>query len=157
MLCRIFSMDQLDRRILVSLADEARKPLSRVAEELQVANTTVHQRVRRLEERGVIQGSRLVVDWDAAGLPVLAVVFVEVDEPGSLQQAADRFAENPYVQSCHTVTGEFDLMLVVRAMSSTHLGDVLEMLRGTVHGRSRTHVVLTSFFDGRVPPFDDRP
>jgi len=147
-------MDQLDRKILISLAEEARRPLSRVAEELGVANTTVHQRVRRLEERGVIRGSRLLVDWDEAGVPVLAAIFVEVNESGSLGDAADRFAENPYVMSCHAVTGEFDLMLEVRARSSTHLGNVLEMLRSTVRGRSRTHVVLTSFFDGRVPPFD---
>jgi Lrp/AsnC family transcriptional regulator for asnA, asnC and gidA len=146
-------MDQLDRKILISLGEDARKPLARVADELEVANTTVHQRVRRLEEHGVIRGSRLVVDWDAAGLPVLAVVFVEVDEPGSLQNAADRFATIPYVQSCHTVTGEFDLLVVVRATSSNHLGELLEELRGAVHGRSRTHVVLSTFFDGRVPPF----
>lgn len=149
-------MDQLDRRILISLGEDARKPLARVAEELGVANTTVHQRVRRLEEQGVIQGSRLVVDWDAAGLPVLAVVFVEVDEPGSIKDAAGRFAEIPYVQSCHTVTGEFDLMVVVRATSSTHLGELLELLRTTVHGRSRTQVVLSTFFEGRVPPFQDQ-
>jgi DNA-binding Lrp family transcriptional regulator len=145
-------MDALDRQILVTLADDARKPLSRVAEELGVAQTTLHQRVRRLEEHGIIKGARLVVDWEQVGLPVVAVVSVGVDEPGLLADAAAKFAAIPYVQNCFSITGEFDLMLVVRARSSDHLGEVLEMLRGAVHGRSRTVIALSTFFEGRIPP-----
>jgi len=148
-------MDALDRQILVTLAEDARKPLSRVAQELGVAQTTLHQRVRRLEEQGIIAGSRLVIDWEQAGLPVVAVVSVTVDEPGPLADAAARFAQIPYVQNCFSITGEFDLMLVVRARSSDHLGEVLEMLRTAVHGQSRTVIALSTFFEGRIPPLPE--
>jgi Lrp/AsnC family leucine-responsive transcriptional regulator len=134
------------------LADDARRPLSRVAKDLGVAQTTLHQRVRRLEEHGIITGARLVIDWEQVGLPVVAVVSVGVDEPRLLADAAAKFATIPYVQTCFSITGEFDLMLVVRARSSDHLGEVLEMLRGAVHGRSRTVISLSTFFEGRVPP-----
>ncbi len=145
-------MDALDRQILVTLADNARQPLSRVAEELGIAQTTLHQRVRRLEEHGVIAGARLVIDWEQVGLPVVAVVSIGVEEPGPLADAAAKFAAIPYVQNCFSITGEFDLMLVVRARSSDHLGEVLEMVRSAVHGRSRTVIALSTFFEGRVPP-----
>ena len=68
------AMDDLDRRIVASLVQDGRTPYSRIAEENGVATTTVHQRVRRLTERGVITGTRVVVDWEAVGLPVTAMV-----------------------------------------------------------------------------------
>lgn len=145
-------MDDLDRKILVTLADDARKPLARVAEDLGVATTTVHQRVRRMEERGVIVGSRLLVDWEEVGLPVVALVSIEVSDGSPLRDAAIQIGENPYVQNCFAVTGEFDLLAVIRAHSSNHLGEILEDLRHLVPGRTRTVVVLSTFFDGRVPP-----
>jgi Lrp/AsnC family leucine-responsive transcriptional regulator len=148
-------MDDLDRKILVSLADDARKPLARVAEELGVATTTVHQRVKRMEERGVIVGSRLLVDWEEVGLPVVALVSIEVSDGSPLRDAAMQIGENPYVQNCFAVTGEFDLLAVIRAHSSNHLGEILEDLRHLVPGRTRTVVVLSTFFDGRVPPLGE--
>ena len=147
-------MDHLDRQILGELIDDARKPLARVAKAVGAAETTVYQRVRRMEERGVIRGARLAVDWDEAGLGVVAIVSVELMQSGSLQDAADRFAEVPWVQNCFAITGEFDLMLVIRARSSQHLGEILEDLRNQGLGRSRTVVVLNTFFEYRTPPIE---
>ena len=144
-------MDDLDRRILGELINDARKPLSRVAKAVDAAETTVYQRVKRMEQRGVIRGARLAVDWDEAGLGVVAIVSVELMQSGSLHEAADRFAEVPWVQNCFAITGEFDLLLVVRAHSSAHLGEVLEEIRTAVPGRTRTVVVLSTFFEGRIP------
>jgi len=146
-------MDDLDRTILAALIPDARRPLSQVADELGIAPTTLHQRVRRLEEKGVIKGSRLILDWDDVGLDVVAVVSVDVGSRG-LADAAEALSAIPWVQSCHAITGEFDIMMIVRARSSTHLGAILEQIREIVPGRSRTGVVLNTFFDGRVPPLD---
>ena len=147
-------MDDLDRKILTALIPDARRPLSQVAEDIGVAPTTLHQRVKRLEERGVIQGSRLILDWDEVGLDVIAVVSVDVGSRG-LADAAEALSAIPWVQSCHAITGEFDIMMIVRARSSAHLGEILEQIRDIVPGRSRTGVVLNTFFDGRVPPLTD--
>ena len=62
--------------------------------------------------------------------------------------------EIPYVMSCFAITGEFDLMLVIRARSSQHLGEILEDLRNQGLGRSRTVVVLNTFFEYRTPPIE---
>ena len=63
-------MDGLDRQILESLAADARTPYAQIAKTLGVATATVHQRVKRLRESGVIRGFRLELDWAAIGLPV---------------------------------------------------------------------------------------
>lgn len=147
----MFAMDDLDRRIIAALAIDGRTPYSRIAEEHGVATTTVHQRVRRLTDQGIITGTRVVVDWEAVGLPVTALVSVEAPGERHLSDVADDISSIPFVQNCYAVTGEFDLLLTVRARSSDHLGDLLDEIRGIAPGRSRTLVVLATYFEGRTP------
>lgn len=145
-------MDDLDRTIITALAADGRTPYSRIAEEADVATTTVHQRVKRLTERGIIRGTRVIVDWEAVGLPVTAVVSLETQPDHPLSEIAEQMKAIPEIQNCYASTGEFDLILTVRARSSDHLGQLLADIRRVAPGRSRTIVVLATFFDGRVPP-----
>ena len=145
-------IDELDRKIITALTNDARIPYSRVAEDLGVATTTVHQRAKRLAERGVITGSRIKVDWEEIGLGVTALVSVEAPSHRPLAETTEELAAIPYVVNCYTVTGEFDLLLTIRARSAEHLGELLEELRAFVPGRSRTVVVLATHFEGRMPP-----
>jgi Lrp/AsnC family leucine-responsive transcriptional regulator len=146
-------MDHIDRKIIRSLLDDARRPLTQVADEIGVATSTVHQRVRRLEETGVIRGSRAVVDWTALGFPVLAIISARVGS-GPLSAAAEKFRAIDGVQTCWAITGEFDLMIVVRARSAAHLGDIIEQLRSAAPIHTRTTIVLNTFFDGRYPALE---
>jgi Lrp/AsnC family leucine-responsive transcriptional regulator len=145
-------MDDLDRKIITTLTEDGRTPYSRIAQDCGVATTTVHQRVKRLTDNGVIIGTRVRVDWEAVGLPVTAVVSLETPSSEPLADIAEELRAIPYVQNCYAVTGEFDLLLTVRARSSEHLGQLLEEIRRYAPGRSRTLVVLATYFEGRVPP-----
>jgi Lrp/AsnC family leucine-responsive transcriptional regulator len=145
-------MDELDRIIIARLTEDGRMPYSRIAKEAGVATTTIHQRVKRLTERGVIAGSRVLIDWKKAGVPVTAVVSVEAPGDRPLPEIAEAMRSIPFVQNCYAVTGEFDLLLTVRARSSDHLGDLLEEIRKHAPGRSRTIVVLSTYFEARLPP-----
>jgi Lrp/AsnC family leucine-responsive transcriptional regulator len=145
-------MDQLDRRIITVLTEDGRTPYSRIAEDAGVATTTVHQRVKRLIDKGIIIGTRVRVDWEAVGLPVTAMVSLETPSGEPLAEIAEQLRAIPYIQNCFAVTGEFDLLLTVRARSSEHLGALLEEIRAHAPGRSRTLVVLATYFEGRVPP-----
>jgi Lrp/AsnC family leucine-responsive transcriptional regulator len=149
-------MDDLDRRIIAILANDGRTAYREIAERTGVATTTVHQRVRRLTEQGVIAGTRIVIDWEAVGLPVTALVSVEAPGDQPLARVAESLAGLPHVQDCYAVTGEFDLLLTVRARSSDHLGEILEHIRGFAPGRSRTLVVLATYFEGRTPDLPSR-
>ena len=144
-------MDGLDRKIIASLAKDGRTPYSRIAEEHGVATTTIHQRVRRLTKQGIITGTRVVVDWEAVGLPVTALVSVEAPGERPLSDVADEIASIAFVQNCYAVTGEFDLLLTIRGRSSDHLGELLEEVRSVAPGHSRTLVVLATYFEGRTP------
>jgi Lrp/AsnC family leucine-responsive transcriptional regulator len=145
-------MDDLDRKIIARLTADGRMPYSRIAEDAGVATTTVHQRVKRLIDGGIITGTRVRVDWEAVGLPVTAVVSVETPSSKPLAAIAEELRAIPYIQNCFSMTGEFDLLLTVRARSSDHLGAILQEIRSYAPGRSRTLVVLATHFEGRVPP-----
>lgn len=149
-------MDDLDRKIITLLAENGRIPYRRIGEITGVATTTVHQRVRRLTEQGVIVGTRIAIDWEAVGLPVTAMVSVEAPGDRPLAEAAEAIAGLSFVQDCYAVTGEFDLLLTIRARSSDHLGELLEDIRQFAPGRSRTVVVLATYFEGRTPDLPDR-
>jgi Lrp/AsnC family leucine-responsive transcriptional regulator len=129
-------------------------PYSRIAREAGVATTTVHQRIKRLTERGVITGTRVKVNWESLGLPVTAVISVTAPDDRPLKDVADGLATIPYVISSYAVTGEFDLLLMVRARSSNHLGDLLEEIRRHAPGRTRAIVVLATYYEGRLPTLE---
>jgi Lrp/AsnC family leucine-responsive transcriptional regulator len=150
-------MDEIDRKIIAILADDGRTPYREIAQRTGVATTTVHQRVRRLTEQGVIAGTRIVINWEAVGLPVTALVSVEAPGDQPLADVAESIASLAYVQSCYAVTGEFDLLMTVRARSSDHLGELLEQIRRYAPGRSRTLVVLATYFEGRTPVLPPDP
>lgn len=86
------------------------------------------------------------------GLPVTAVVSIETPSSRPLAAIAEELRAIPYIQNCFSMTGDFDLLLTVRARSSDHLGRILEEIRSYAPGRSRTLVVLATHFEGRVPP-----
>ena len=148
-------MDALDRTIITCLTQDGRMPYSRIADDAGVATTTVHQRVKRLMERGVITGTMVTVDWEALGLPVTAVISVTAPDDRPLKEVADGLKSIPLVYSCYAVTGEFDLLVMVRARSSNHLGDLLEEMRRHAPGRTRAIVVLATYYEGRLPTLED--
>ena len=148
-------MDALDRTIIELLATDARTPYAQIAKECDVANATVHQRVKRLRERGVIRGFRLELDWDAVGLPVTAVISINSRTAKPLAEVAEDLRSVPYVTNCVAVTGEFDLYVTVRARSTDHLGRLVDRIRLLTKGNSRTVVVLTTYFVGVLPPLGD--
>ena len=145
-------MDDLDRKIISALAEDARTPYAQIAQRLDVATATVHQRVRKLKDRGIIRGFRLELDWEAVGLPVAAVVSVQSRAESSLADVATALRQIPYVVSCVAVTGEFDLYATVRARSSEHLGELVDEIRLKAKGATRTVIVLTPYFVGATPP-----
>ena len=111
-----------------------------------------HERVKKLEARGVIQGYRAVVDADALGYGVVAFVFVD-NAAFDIPDFTDRLQGIPNVLECHAVAGEWGYLLKVRAESTTDLERVLHQIR-CVEDVHRTHSVigLSTAFEGTALP-----
>ncbi|MGB9965335.1 Lrp/AsnC family transcriptional regulator [Halobacterium sp. CBA1126] len=146
-------LDETDREILRALQADARKPFSEIAREIDMSSATVHDRVNRMEDAGVIRGYHADVDPKAAGLGTSAVVGLRVEQ-GREQDALDRLADIDGVQEIHLTTGEWDIVLRVYAEDTDTLRELMFEEIADVDGfaRSQTMVVLATEYESHELP-----
>jgi Lrp/AsnC family leucine-responsive transcriptional regulator len=141
-------MDAKDRKILALLEGDARLTYAQIAERVGLAPSSVHDRVRKLESSGAIRGYRAEVAYEAAGLPISAIVSLAL-RPASPTDIPAKVAEFPLVQTCYSVAGDNSYALLVRAPSTKALEELVDALRAKLEVVTRTTVVLSIPFEGR--------
>lgn len=119
-----------------------------VAKKVGLAASSVHDRVRKLEKRGVIRGYRADVDLAKAGFPITAFVSLEL-RSSSPPNIPTRVAEFELVESCYSVAGENSYVLVVRAPSTVALEELLDALRAKLDVVTKSTIVLSTPFERR--------
>jgi Lrp/AsnC family leucine-responsive transcriptional regulator len=145
-------MDTIDYQIIGCLVEDGRMPYSQIAAQIGVSTGTVHQRVKRLKERGYIGSFTVALNWEALGYPVDAFVSIRDNGSRGLEELSERLRTIPFIKSSAAVTGEFDLLLHLKARSSSHLGEILDEIRRIAPGPSRTVVTLSTYIEGQIPP-----
>ena len=143
-------MEETDRLIVEHLARDGRMSFTDLGRATGLSTSAVHQRVRRLESRGIIKGYRAVLDPEAIGLPLTAFVSVKSVDPASEDLAPERLAEISAIESCFSVAGEEAYILKVRVASPQALEALLSEIRSSVGVSTRTTVVLSTPFEDRV-------
>lgn len=149
-------MEDLDRRIVALLAADGRMSYTDLAKNTGLSVSAVHQRVRRLEERGVIGGYTVVLDYERVGLPLTAFISVRPLDPAAPDDTADRLADLTEIEACHSVAGEESYILIVRVASPVALESLLARIRSAANVTTRTTVVLSTPYEDRrpLPPAD---
>jgi Lrp/AsnC family leucine-responsive transcriptional regulator len=142
--------DERDLEILAALQDDARATYADVAERVGMSASAVLDRVRKLEQSGVIRGYRAMVDPEAVGLFVTAFVAVTPMDPTEPDDLPDRIGELPEVEACFSVAGEANYLLKVRTRTTRDLEELIRRLREKAGVVTRTTIVLSV-------PFEDRP
>jgi Lrp/AsnC family leucine-responsive transcriptional regulator len=143
-------LDERDLSIVAALQDDARATYAEVARRVGLSPSSVHQRVRRLEAAGVIRGYRAVVDPEALGLYVTALVSVMPLDPKQPDDLPQRVQELPEIEDCFSVAGDENYVLKVRTRTTGDLEDLLRRLREKAGVRTRTTVVLSIPFEHRA-------
>lgn len=143
--------DELDRRIVELLGANGRMSYTDLGKATGLSTSAAHQRVRRLEERGLILGYAAVIDAEAAGLPLAAFVSVQPFDPSTPDDVPERVAKLPQVESCYSVAGDENYILKVRVSSPAALESLLAEIRSTANVSTRTTVVMSTAFERRVP------
>jgi Lrp/AsnC family transcriptional regulator, leucine-responsive regulatory protein len=137
-------IDAIDARILTILQENARTSNAEIARQVDLAPSAVFERIRKLEERGVIEGYTARVNAKAVGLPLLAFIFVrDEDRPGEAR-TAQLVSEIPDVLEVHHVAGEDCLLVKVRTTDTDTLGRLLRDRLGRIPTivTTRTTIVL---------------
>ena len=143
-------LDDLDHRLLRLLLQDGRRSYTDLARDTGLSTSAVHQRVRRLEQRGVITGYGARVDPVAAGMPLTAFVSVTPIDPAAPDDAPDRLTHLTAVEACHSVAGTESWILKVRVRGPAELETLLSEIRSAAGVQTRTTVVLST-------PWEERP
>ena len=147
----------MDTDITTILQVNARTSNAEIARQVGLAPSAVFERIRKLEERGVLRGFRADVDPHAAGLPLLAFVFVRSNERAGGVGTAEKLARIPEVLEVHHVAGEDCFLVKVRAADTEDLGRLLREKFGTISTvtSTRTTIVLETVKESTVLPLGD--
>ncbi len=137
-------MEDLDRRLVDLLRNDGRMSYTDLGKAMGLSTSAVHQRVRRLEERGVITGYAAVVDHTALGLPLTAFISVTPLDPAAPDDIPDRLRDMTEIEACHSVAGDENYILKARVGAPGELEDLLGRIRATANVSTRTTVVLST-------------
>jgi Lrp/AsnC family transcriptional regulator, leucine-responsive regulatory protein len=147
----VAGVEEIDREILRALAADGRRSFTDLAEQVGLSVSAVHQRVRRLEQRGVIRGYAAQLDADAVALPLTAFIAITPIDPAAADDYPDRLAPISSIESCYSVAGQESYLLKVRVATPTALEGLLREIRAAANVSTRTTVVLSTPFENRPP------
>lgn len=137
------NIDAIDKTILHELMEDARKPILEIARSIGISGAAIHQRLRKLEKAGLIEGSKLVINPRILGYTTLAFVGVYLDKAVSSPQAIKKLKEIPEVLECHYTTGNWSIFLKILCKNNEHLMAVLNKNIQAIDGVSRTETFIS--------------
>lgn len=152
-----FALDGIDRRILSLLQDNSELPLAKIGEQVGLSAPAIQERIRKLEEHGVILGYRAIVDARRVGKDVTAFIGVSIDHPKKLiafERALDGWDG---VLECHHITGAYSLLLKVKIDNTSALETLISQIRseeGVL--RTETMIVLSTHSERTQIPVGER-
>lgn len=138
-----YRVDAVDQRILSYLVKNARMPYLEIARECGISGAAIHQRVRKMEEAGIIDGSRMVVREKAMGFDVCCFVGIELVSTNRYHDVVERLRQMPEVVECHFITGQFAMLIKIYCRDNEHLMDVLVNNIQNIEGISRTESFIS--------------
>ena len=145
-------LDQLDRKILAMIAEDARVPFLEVARECNVSGAAIHQRIQKLTNLGVIKGSQFIIDPEKMGYETCAYVGLYLKNPADFDNVFSALKKIPEVVECHYTTGGYDLFCKIYALNNHHLLNIIhDKLQPLGLSRSETIISFNAVIDRSLP------
>ncbi len=145
------NLDEIDHQILDILIDNSRIPFTDIAKRLLISAGTVHVRVKKMEESGIIKGSSLNLDYVKLDYSFIAYVGIFLEKTNTTEEVLKELNKIPFITIAHITTGKFNVFCKVRARDTHHAKDIIFEIDG-VEGVSRTETMISleeSFNDKR--------
>ncbi|PKP25537.1 MAG: transcriptional regulator [Bacteroidetes bacterium HGW-Bacteroidetes-2] len=137
-----FKLDNVDHQILDMLIDNSRTPFTDIAKKLDVSAGTIHVRVKKLEDAGIITGSSLSIDYKKLGYSFIAYVGVFLHKTSQTKFVLERINSIPNVTVAHITTGKFNIFCKIRAKNTSHAKDVIYQI-DDIDGVLRTETMIS--------------
>lgn len=146
-------MDSNDLKVIVRLMEQARTTWAELGNLLGLSAPAAAERVRKLEELGIIKGYSAIVDPEAVGCGLAALISVTLERPENRTLFLQKVHKLPEVQECHHVAGDMDYIIKVRCSNTRHLESLIsEKLKACEGVKTRTTVILSTVKETPVLP-----
>lgn len=152
---KLASLDSTDRKILSILQDDCKTALQAIGKRVGLSAPSVIERIKKLEQRGVIKGYHVKLDANALGLDVGAFIGVSMNYPKAIATVEKKVLSLPEVLECHHVTGGYTLLLKVKTKDTLALEALISRVRA-IPGveRTETMIVLSVRSERHALPLD---
>lgn len=135
-------LDEIDHQILDMLIDNTRTPFTDIAKKLLISAGTVHVRVKKMEDAGIIKGSSLTLDYEKLGYSFIAYIGIFLEKTHQTKFVLERLEQIPHVTVAHITTGKFNIFCKVRAMDTNHAKNIIFAI-DDIDGISRTETMIS--------------
>ncbi len=137
-----FVLDEIDHQILDILIENARTPFTDIAKKLLVSAGTIHVRVKKMEDEGIIQGSTLSLNYDKMGYTFIAHVGVYLEKSSMTQHVLENLRLIPNVTVAYVTAGKYNIFCKVRAKSTNDAKDIIYRI-DDINGVNRTETMIS--------------
>ena len=136
-------LDKLDRQILSVLMKNAKQPYTDIAEQLYVSGGTIHVRMKKMEEAGIVKGYSLEVDPEKVGFDICAFLGIYLDKSSLYDDVAKELGKIPEIVAAHYTTGLYSIFAKILCRDTNHLRDVLHYKIQNIEGIQRTETFIS--------------
>lgn len=145
--------DYVDQQILIKLRDDARKPYSKIAQELKISNSLVHQRIKKLIADGVIKNAEFILDEKKLGYHTKSYTGIRLREARFAESVMEELSQIDEIVECNYVSGNYAIFILIFAKDNEHLKDILYKQVHLIHGvaGTDTFICFDTGFKKNVP------
>ena len=136
-------IDKLDRQILSLLMKDAGQPYTDIAKKVLMTGGTVHVRMKKLRDMGIVQGSNLIVDNSKLGFDICAFLGIYLDKSSLYEDVAEELRKFPEVVEAHYTTGIHSIFAKIYCKDTNHLRSVLHDKIQNIPGIQRTETFIS--------------
>ena len=136
-------IDGLDKQILIELTANSRTPILEISRKIGISGAAIHQRIRKLNDSGLIAGHQLKINPKVLGYSTLAFIGVYFDKAERNSEAIKKMKEIPEILECHYTTGNWSVLVKVICKNNEHLMTLLNKQIQSIDGVSRTETFIS--------------
>ncbi|MGB3852578.1 MAG: Lrp/AsnC ligand binding domain-containing protein [Tunicatimonas sp.] len=136
-------IDNIDLKILALLSDDAKIPYTEIAKKVYVSGGTVHVRMRKMEEMGIVRGTTLNMDYSKLGYDITAFLGIYLEKSSLYDQVVDELKKVPEVVKIHYTTGNYSIFIKIHCRDTKNLREVLHDKIQKIDGIVRTETIIS--------------
>jgi len=138
-----YEIDKTDLKIIEILIEDAKKPFTEVAKRAFVSQGTVHVRMNKLQEAGIVEKTTLKINYSKLGYDVTAFIGIYLQKSSLYEQVLEKLKDIPEITNVHYTTGNWSMFVKIHCRDTAHLKEVLHEKMQQVEGIERTETIIS--------------